>query len=120
MPQPTPGRVPLDNLLHAVFIHTANIFNDLRKHNPRATANTNSLIRVNIPTSIDRFQYALDLLEAEILRAKATLRRDLEVLRQRAEEAKVAAEQEGEENRAKGLKEERANQGQNEKETSEK
>ena len=69
------------------------------------------MIRVRIPAAIDRFQYALDCLEVDIvfvssrplspnqrvlihhnkLRAKAILRRDLESLRQRrAEEAAQA------------------------------
>jgi len=55
------------------------------------------------------------------VRAKAVFRRDLEVLRKRAEETRLAAERETEENRIKMLTEERvrANQGQDEKETKE-
>ncbi|KAF8425088.1 hypothetical protein EV426DRAFT_596305 [Tirmania nivea] len=122
MPQPTTtGQKALDvlpTLLHTVFVQTANVFNDPRKLNPRAVVNTNAMIRVGIPVLIDRFQMALDCLEVDILRAKATFRRDLEVLRQRAEEEAKA--QGVEENRTKGLTEEKTTQGQDEKETREK
>jgi len=99
MPQQTGAgqKNPLDvlpTMLHAVFIQTAHVFNDPRKHNPRAVVTTNAKIRVGIPIAIDRFQYALDCLEADILRAKSILRRDLEVLRQRREEAQANAERE--------------------------
>jgi hypothetical protein len=43
---------------------------------------TNAQLRASIPVLYDRFHYGLDLLEAEIINAKTTLRRDLEVLRQ--------------------------------------
>ncbi|KAF8476251.1 hypothetical protein BDZ91DRAFT_711250 [Kalaharituber pfeilii] len=110
----------LPSMLHAVFIQTANVFSDPRKNNPRAVVSTNAMIRLGIPAVIDRFQYALDCLEVEILRAKAAFRRDLEVIRQRAaEETKAVAEREAQEARAKALAEENAAREKQEKEEKE-
>ena len=92
----------------SICVHWILVFNDPRKHSPQAVVTTNAMIRGGIPIAIDRFQYALDCLEVDIvfgsslpswrelirhnkLRAKEIFRRDLESLRQRrAEEAAQA------------------------------
>ncbi|KAI5811118.1 hypothetical protein DFH27DRAFT_9545 [Peziza echinospora] len=108
---PNVPKTPLDvlpSMLHAVFLHTANVFMDPRKHNPRSAANNH--LHMRIPAAIDRYQYALDCLEVELLRAKSVFRRELEILREREEEeqAKVKAEREAEEARLKAIEEEEA------------
>ncbi|RPA98126.1 hypothetical protein L873DRAFT_1828654 [Choiromyces venosus 120613-1] len=82
-------------MLHAVFIQTADVFNTPARQQPRAVIYTNAQVNTSIPSCNERFQYALDQLEMEILTAKAALRRDLTALRMAAqarEEARLAAE----------------------------
>ncbi|CUS14431.1 unnamed protein product [Tuber aestivum] len=85
----------LPAMLHAVFIQTADVFNTPARQQPGAVMYTNAQVRASIPICNERFQYALDQLEMEILTAKAALRRDLTALRtaaQAREEARLAAE----------------------------
>ncbi|CAZ85323.1 unnamed protein product [Tuber melanosporum] len=82
-------------MLHAVFFQTADVFNTPARQQPGAVMYTNAQVRTSIPICNERFQYALDQLEMEILTAKAALRRDLTALRtaaQAREEARLAAE----------------------------
>jgi hypothetical protein len=58
---------------------------------------TNAQLNTSIPALTDRFHYGLDLLELEILRAKAVLRRDLDIIvreRQEKERERIRREEE--------------------------
>ncbi|KAL7271443.1 hypothetical protein RUND412_005798 [Rhizina undulata] len=87
-PEPREPQTPLQILpamLHAVFCQTADAFNAPQRQQPRAVMYTNAQMRMSIPTCNARFQYALDLLEIDILSAKAVLHRDLAIIRKEAE-----------------------------------
>ncbi|EPS39194.1 hypothetical protein H072_7031 [Dactylellina haptotyla CBS 200.50] len=99
----------LPAMLHGVMIQCADVFKNPTKQHPRAILHTNAVMRATIPATVDRFQQALDMLEIEILKAKAVLNRDLtkfytaaELARQKEieeEERKAALEREAEEER---------------------
>jgi len=58
---------------------------------------TNAQLNTSIPVLTDRFHYGLDFLELEILRAKAVLRRDLDIIlreRQEKERERIRREEE--------------------------
>ncbi|KAF3903430.1 hypothetical protein ABW20_dc0101321 [Dactylellina cionopaga] len=88
------------------MLHGVVIFKNPTKQHPRAILHTNAVMRATIPATVDRFQQALDMLEIEILKAKAVLHRDLtkfytaaELARQKEleeEERKAALEREAE------------------------
>ncbi|KAI9801188.1 MAG: hypothetical protein M1825_003462 [Sarcosagium campestre] len=93
MAQQKPPDLPLDVLpamVNAVLVQTAKVFRDPSKHT-KNIVHTNTQIKEVIPAALDRYHSALDELEIEILRAKATLQRDLKVSRQRRIETEQRA-----------------------------
>ncbi|KAK6348887.1 hypothetical protein TWF730_009652 [Orbilia blumenaviensis] len=94
----------LPAMLHGVMIQCADVFKHPARSHPRAILHTNAQMKATIPATVDRFQQALDMLEIEILKAKAVLHRDLtkfytaaELARQKEleeEERKAAIERE--------------------------
>ncbi|KAF3209582.1 hypothetical protein TWF106_010936 [Orbilia oligospora] len=90
------------------------VFKHPARSHPRAILHTNAQMKATIPATVDRFQQALDMLEIEILKAKAVLHRDLtkfytaaELARQKEleeEERKAALEREAEAERLRILK----------------
>ncbi|RVD86568.1 uncharacterized protein DFL_004836 [Arthrobotrys flagrans] len=96
----------LPAMLHGVMIQCADVFKHPARSHPRAILHTNAQMKATIPATVDRFQQALDMLEIEILKAKAVLHRDLtkfytaaELARQKEleeEERKAALEREAE------------------------
>ncbi|KAK6508202.1 hypothetical protein TWF506_010302 [Arthrobotrys conoides] len=104
----------LPAMLHGVMIQCADVFKHPARSHPRAILHTNAQMKATIPATVDRFQQALDMLEIEILKAKAVLHRDLtkfytaaELARQKEleeEERKAALEREAEAERLRILK----------------
>ncbi|EWC48610.1 hypothetical protein DRE_01832 [Drechslerella stenobrocha 248] len=89
----------LPAMLHGVMIQCADVFKNPTRQHPRAILHTNAVMRATIPATVDRFQQALDMLEIEILKAKAVLHRDLTRFHKAAELARQK-ELEEEERRA--------------------
>ncbi|PQE18097.1 hypothetical protein CJF31_00007981 [Rutstroemia sp. NJR-2017a BVV2] len=91
MAQPHPPKGPVDALqgmINAILIETGKALRPSDKEGGRTMANSSHRLRLTIPNAIDHFHQALDELEAEIVRAKSVLGRDLETLRSK----RIAAE----------------------------
>ncbi|KAI9795711.1 MAG: hypothetical protein M1833_006880 [Piccolia ochrophora] len=90
--QQKPPDHPVDVLL-PMLVQTAKVFRDPSKHNSKNLVHTNAQMKQVVPVAMDRFHSSLDELEVEILRAKATLLRDLAASRaRRAERERLSRE----------------------------
>ncbi|KAI9841390.1 MAG: hypothetical protein M1837_000723 [Sclerophora amabilis] len=92
-PQPPPQH-PLDVLpamVNGVLLQTAKVFRDPARRDPKNLGYTNTQMRSIIPGFQARFHSALDELEVEILRAKATIERDLREAKARRAEGERQA-----------------------------
>ncbi|KAI9810281.1 MAG: hypothetical protein M1827_006331 [Pycnora praestabilis] len=104
MSQQQPPEHPLEVLpamVNLVLLQTAKVFRDPAKHSSKNIIHTNAQMKTVVPGAVDRFHAALDEIEVEILRAKATMERDLALVRARraerereaaAERSRIAAE----------------------------
>ncbi|PQE33593.1 hypothetical protein CJF32_00003464 [Rutstroemia sp. NJR-2017a WRK4] len=90
MAQPHPPKGPVDALQGMInaIVKTGKALRPSDKEGGRTMANSSHRLRLTIPNAIDHFHQALDELEAEIVRAKSVLGRDLEALRSK----RIAAE----------------------------
>jgi len=68
-------------MINAVLIETGKALRASDKESGRTVASANARLRSTIPSAIDNFHQALDEIEADIVRAKAVLGRDLNELR---------------------------------------
>ncbi|KAI9837300.1 MAG: hypothetical protein M1819_000374 [Sarea resinae] len=75
------------------MIQTGKAFRESAKHSPENLVNVNAHLRLVLPGALNRYHEALDAIEIEILRAKATIERDLAVCKaQRLRKEHEAAE----------------------------
>ncbi|KAI5845523.1 hypothetical protein BZA05DRAFT_146640 [Tricharina praecox] len=84
----------IPSMFHAVLCQTADVFNSPARHHGRSIIYTNAQLGTSVPALQDRFHYALDVLEADIMGAKMVIHRDYR--RRVAEREKAEAEAEAE------------------------
>ncbi|KAK3313785.1 hypothetical protein B0H66DRAFT_361194 [Apodospora peruviana] len=76
--------VPMDTLQNAfneVVVQTGKVFKSAGKDGKANVALANMVVNSRIPASIESFNFALDDLEGEILKAKTVIQRDLNLLK---------------------------------------
>ncbi|KAI9890095.1 MAG: hypothetical protein M1814_004494 [Vezdaea aestivalis] len=90
---PSSPLVVLHAMVNAVLIQTGRVFREIPDRDPQNLQHINKSMNEIIPGSTARFQAALDVIEMEIVQAKAAFERELAQSRAKKEAERKASEQ---------------------------